>query len=61
MSRQRDPELRHIVVIRHAKSSWDDPSIPDHDRPLSKRGRNSLALMRDHIATLGLRPDLVVC
>ena len=27
MSRQRGPELRHIVVVRHAKSSWDDPSL----------------------------------
>ena len=61
MSRQRDPELRHIVVIRHAKSSWDDPSVADHDRPLSKRGRDSLSRLCDHIEDLELRPDLVMC
>ena len=61
MSRQRDPEVRHIVVIRHAKSSWDDPPVADHDRPLSKRGRNALSRLRDHIEGLELRPDLVMC
>ena len=61
MSRQRDHELRHIVVIRHAKSSWDDPSVADHDRPLSKRGRNALPRLLDHIEGLELAPDLVLC
>jgi len=61
MSRRRDPERRHIVVIRHAKSSWDDPSVADHDRPLSKRGRNALSRLREHIENLELRPDLVMC
>lgn len=61
MSRSHDPERRHIVVIRHAKSSWDDAAVADHDRPLSKRGRNALPLLRDHIAGLGLRPDVVLC
>ncbi len=61
MSRSHDPEHRHLVVIRHAKSSWDDPSLTDHDRPLSKRGRDSLKRLRDHIASLGLRPDVVLC
>lgn len=61
MGHKRDPERRHVVVIRHAKSSWDDPSLADHDRPLSKRGRNALPLLRDHIADLELQPDLVMC
>ena len=61
MSGQRDPEIRHVVVIRHAKSSWDDPSAEDHDRPLSKRGRNALPRLLDHIEGLELPPDLVMC
>ncbi len=61
MSRKRDAGLRHIVVIRHAKSSWDDPSLADHDRPLSKRGRNALPRLLEHIEGLELRPDLVMC
>lgn len=61
MSRRRVSELRRIVVIRHAKSSWHDPSLADHDRPLSKRGRNALSVLRDHIEGLELPADLVMC
>ena len=61
MSRPRDSNRKHIVVIRHAKSSWDDSSLADHDRPLSKRGRNALPRLRDHIEALGLPPDRVLC
>lgn len=28
-----------LLILRHAKSDWDDPSLADHDRPLNKRGR----------------------
>ena len=56
-----DLERRHLVVIRHAKSSWDDPQIADHDRPLSKRGRRALPRLREHLKSLALRPDLVLC
>jgi len=49
------------VVIRHAKSSWDDPSVADHDRPLSKRGRKALDKLCEHLETLGLIPDVVMC
>ena len=61
MARKRDLDRRRIVVIRHAKSNWDDPSLEDHDRPLSKRGRNALPRLRDHIEDLELRADLVRC
>ena len=61
MSRSRARKGRWIVVIRHAKSSWDDPSLADHDRPLSKRGRKALPRLRDHIKGLDLRPGLVLC
>ena len=61
MVHKRDLDRRRIVVIRHAKSSWDDPSLDDHERPLSKRGRNALPRLREHIDGLELRPDLVRC
>lgn len=54
-------ERRRVVVIRHAKSSWDNPSLADHDRPLSKRGRKAVRRLHDHIENLALRPDLVLC
>jgi phosphohistidine phosphatase len=50
-----------IVVVRHAKSSWDDPALADHDRPLAPRGRRAVQLLRDHLEQLELRPDLVLC
>jgi phosphohistidine phosphatase len=34
-------ESRHLVLLRHAKSSWDNPDLDDHDRPLSGRGRRA--------------------
>ena len=30
-----------LILTRHAKSGWDDPSLSDHDRPLNERGRRS--------------------
>jgi len=52
---------RRVVVIRHAKSSWDDPTLRDHDRPLAKRGENALAGLHRHIENLQLEPQLVLC
>ena len=33
--------MKHLYLLRHAKSSWDDPSLNDYERPLSKRGKNN--------------------
>jgi len=46
--------------MRHAKSSWDDAKLPDHDRPLSDRGRRAAAAMRTAMRDLGLAPDVVL-
>jgi phosphohistidine phosphatase len=51
---------RQLILLRHAKSSWSDPSIPDRERPLSKRGRNAVAMMRHTIRTWVPAPDLVL-
>lgn len=52
--------LRQLLLLRHAKSSWDDRSLPDQDRPLSGRGRRAAAAMRRAMHALGLAPDLVL-
>jgi phosphohistidine phosphatase len=52
---------KRIVVVRHAKSSWDDPALADHDRHLAPRGRRAVQRLRHHFERLGLRPDLVLC
>jgi phosphohistidine phosphatase len=50
-----------LLLLRHAKSSWDVPALADYDRPLAKRGLKAAPRMGAEIATLGLRPDLVLC
>jgi phosphohistidine phosphatase len=53
--------MPRLFLLRHAKSSWDDPSIPDHDRPLNKRGRRAAERMGEHLRAEGPGPDLVLC
>lgn len=50
-----------LLLIRHAKSSWDDPALPDRERPLAKRGRKAAERVAAHLRQAGLRPDLVLC
>ncbi len=52
--------MRQLLLLRHAKSSWDDPSLPDHARPLNPRGRRAGAAMAQAIRELGLSPDVVL-
>jgi phosphohistidine phosphatase len=52
--------LRQLLLLRHAKSSWDDPKLPDHARPLNARGRRTAAAMRRAMQDLGLTPDVVL-
>lgn len=50
-----------LLLLRHAKSDWDNPALADFDRPLAKRGKKAAPRMGAEIAALGLRPDLVLC
>lgn len=50
-----------ILIMRHAKSSWDDSSLRDFDRPLNKRGRRDAPAMGRYLSDLDLVPDHVVC
>lgn len=52
---------KRLVLIRHAKSSWSDPDLGDHDRPLNARGRDAATRVGRHLRGAGLRPDLVLC
>ncbi len=52
--------MRQLLLLRHAKSAWDDASMPDRDRPLNARGRRSVAAMRQAMRELGLAPDVVL-
>lgn len=49
------------MLVRHAKSSWDDPTLDDHDRPLAPRGRRALPRLRAHLAAGARHPEIVLC
>lgn len=53
--------MKRLVVLRHTKSSWDDPGFDDHDRPLAKRGRKAAEKLAGQIREHGPAPELVVC
>ena len=52
--------MKTLLLLRHAKSSWDDPSLADFDRPLAERGEKAAPVMADYLGKKGLRPDLVL-
>jgi phosphohistidine phosphatase len=53
--------MKTVLLLRHAKSSWDDPSLPDFHRPLAPRGRRAAPLVADYLTDHGLIPDRVLC
>lgn len=53
--------MPRLMLLRHAKSAWDDPGLDDFDRPLNARGRRSAPLMGRHMAEHALLPDRVLC
>jgi phosphohistidine phosphatase len=52
---------RRLVLVRHAKSSWADPDVVDHDRPLNARGRHAASRVGKYLRNAGVEPDLVLC
>jgi phosphohistidine phosphatase len=52
---------KRLVLLRHAKSSWADADLADHDRPLNRRGRRAATVVGHHLRDAGLVPDLVLC
>src|SRR5262245_33661057 len=53
--------VRTLFLLRHAKSSWDDSSLRDHERPLAKRGRRATKVIARHLRSQSVRPELVLC
>ncbi|MEM6482439.1 MAG: histidine phosphatase family protein [Pseudomonadota bacterium] len=49
--------MRRLVLMRHAKSSWDSPMLSDHERPLNARGKRSAAALGDWLRTNAIMPD----
>ena len=53
--------MLHLSLLRHAKSSWDDPELSDHERQLTKRGIKAAIAIGRHIESVGLIPELILC
>lgn len=52
--------MKQLYLLRHAKSSWDQPNLDDFERPLNKRGHRDAPVMGKVIAGLELQPDLII-
>jgi len=53
--------MKTLLILRHAKSSWSEEDLSDHDRPLNKRGRHDAPKMGELIRKKGLQPQLIIC
>jgi phosphohistidine phosphatase len=53
--------MRELLVMRHAKSSWDSGAEEDRQRPLTDRGRSAAALLGRFLTASDHAPDLVLC
>ncbi|MES2844838.1 MAG: histidine phosphatase family protein [Pseudomonadota bacterium] len=53
--------MKRLILTRHAKSAWDDPATPDHDRPLNERGKAAAADLGIWLASRGYVPGEVLC
>jgi phosphohistidine phosphatase len=52
--------MKTLLIVRHAKSSRDDPALPDRERPLNDRGLDDATRMGKRLAKRGVKPDLLV-
>lgn len=51
---------KRLILTRHAKSSWDNANMADHDRPLNPRGRRAAEDLGEWLASRGYVPDEVI-
>ena len=52
---------KRLYLLRHAKSSWKQPELADHDRPLAGRGRRAADAIARHLREERIAPELVLC
>lgn len=51
--------MKNLLLMRHAKSSWKDDRLTDHQRPLNKRGREDAKRIATHMVKHDIHPDLI--
>ena len=52
--------MKTLLILRHAKSSWNHPTLTDYDRPLNGRGKRDAPRMGKHLRQEGLIPDRIL-
>lgn len=52
--------MRHLILLRHAKSSWDHPGLADIERPLNKRGQRDAPIMGQRLRERNLQINRIV-
>jgi phosphohistidine phosphatase len=52
--------MKKLCIVRHAKSSWDDPGLLDLERPLNKRGKRDAPFMGERLKKYKVKPDLII-
>ncbi len=52
--------MKELLIMRHAKSSWRNANLSDHERPLNKRGQRDAPRMGKLLKEKGLAPDLII-
>jgi len=52
--------MKTLILVRHAKSSWDEPGLSDFDRPLNERGKKDAPEMAERLKEKGLEVDVFV-
>ncbi len=58
---RQESAIKQLIVIRHAKSSWEDPGLKDIDRPLNPRGQRDAPVMGGVLRDAGRVPDVLLC
>ncbi|MBD0282315.1 MAG: histidine phosphatase family protein [Thermoleophilaceae bacterium] len=53
--------MKRLFLLRHAKSSWENEHLADHDRPLAPRGRKAADRIGRYLRSEGIKPSLVLC
>lgn len=60
-ARGQTTAMKTLILLRHAKSSWNDQAQRDIDRPLNERGRHDAPIMADRLGERGTIPQRIIC
>ena len=52
--------MKQLLIVRHAKSSWDDFNISDHERPILEKGKRKTIAVANQLKQKNIKPDLII-